>query len=302
VKTVLRAEIGQAAWDGFCDCDPRAWFWHRWGWLDYGMALGGQRMDVSFAVLNDNRIIALFPQIVEGERLTFEGEPGAWPLAPLRSLDGLPPFRPGSFRSCPLAENARLSRWGSVHVGWQSRVMNLRLSEAELHAGVRKSYKALINRGLQRYEIVIGTSETLALGYQAVHGASVGQIAPRPERTYELQWEWARDGFAFYVGARAQGASRQAVAPWVAFAYIFTYKGGAYYGSGPSVEPDVMHAVLWSAILEAKRLGFKRFEIGWLGHARDDKERAVEFFKAGFPGEDIPVYVMEVENAHRVSS
>jgi len=295
---IPRVRIGREKWNAFCDSHRGAWFWHRWEWIDYGLALGGGREDLSQGLLRDDRLIGIAPLIREKDRLSFEGEGLPLPLS--RGVMGfddieIPTVKGAVFRTCPLA--AYPEDLSTFTLGWWSCVIDLMQPEGALHAGVRRSYKALINRGLQHYQIFVDASPEIGEIYAALHTVSVGQIAPRPPRTYELQRDWLRDGLAFVVAARGGMAPHG----WAAAAYIFTYKDGAYYGSGPSVESDTMHAVLWTAILEAKRRGLKRFEVGWQGRARDEHERGIEHFKAGFGGRDEPVYVMEVTtNAHRV--
>lgn len=291
-----RSNIRRVAWDAYCDEHPEAWFWHRSGWLDYGVALGGE--DQSFAIVENDQIIGICSLLRESTGYGFEGEPLPWPLATnpeaaSRIIAGLSWKRSISdhvrFRSCPLATYIQpLKEREGVKIGWHSRLIDLTASEEILHASLRKSYKGLIHQAEDRYEFEIGSSFALYQAYRTLHESTVGQIAPRPARTYELQWEWLQAGFAFLVGARHLSQD------WAAFAYIFQYKDGAYYGSGPSAGDNIMHAVVWKAILEAKRRGLRHCEIGWQGHARDEKERAIEFFKAGFPGDNIPVYVMEI--------
>lgn len=284
----------EPAWDNFVLAHPRGWFWHTAAWLDYGVALGSGRENASFAVLDaSGAVVGVCPLIREGlppepGAYLFEGEPGAWPLAvDARALDAMAGELarrgiPARFRSCPLVDvSLPPAFWRESKALWRSRVVNLRPEYKELHAAVRRSYKALINAG-QKNSFVGGANA--GPEYEQVHRAALGS---RPDRTYALQSEWLRRSWAFVVGAAAEYQ-------WQAFAYVVVYKRRAYYASGPSLRRDLMHAVVWRAICEAKSRGCEAFELGWQGHAQAEKERHVELFKAGFGGTNVPVWVAEV--------
>lgn len=311
LTTVPRSAVLPFEWDAFVQRHPSGWLWHTDGWVEYGLAFGGDREDLSFAVLDGaGEVVGVCPLIREADRCAFEGEPGVWPLGigwkdevgnevAIEAvhdalIGGIRAAKvPASFRSCPLVQGPSGEFHSAVpvemRIGWRSRVLDLTQSVDALHAGLRKSYKNLISRGEKRYEILADHEGALDCEYEAVHRASVGRVAPRPAETYRMQARWVERHRAFLVGALAGGR-------WVAFAYVFVWKGGAYYGSGPSLEPSAMHAVVWRAILEAKALGCTRMELGWQGHAAptDTKEHGIEKFKRGFGGDDLPIWVMEV--------
>lgn len=279
------------AWDAFVERHRMGWFFHTSSWIQYEMARGDHDENLSFAVLDDDgRIVAVCPLLRQGDRCTFEGAPGPLPLhtscesasAAFGEVKRL--GISAAFRTCPLLPSPRTE---GFTVGWQSRVVDLAWSADWLHANLRKSYKALINKGEHDYQIVVDHDGDLDLDYKLVHLAAGAR--PRPAATYDMQERWIREGRAFLVGAVERWSRK-----WAAFAYIFTYKYAAYYGSGPSVVPGVMHAVLWRAILEAKAIGCEKIELGWDGHAKDKKGKAIEFFKAGFCKTTVPVYVMEL--------
>ena len=285
---IPRAKLPAAAWDAFVGAHRSGWFWHTARWLDYGLSLGGDRADLSFAVVNSaSQLVGLCPLIREGARGTFEGAPGAWPLlTPASRSHGV--FveieRHGldvRFRSCPVASPP--PHCDELAIGWSSRVLDLAPAPAVLHASLRKSYKALIN-AVPPHQIHVDDRGELMSAYQAVHRAVGGT---RPDETYQHQARWIDAGQAFLVGARHAGR-------WAAFAYVFFYKQAAYYGSGPSLAPNLQHAVVWRAIVEAKARGARVFELGWGPRAgNDDKDKAIAFFKQGFGGQDMPVWTMK---------
>ena len=305
-----RARVPVAVWDAFVLAHPCGWWWHTSGWLDYGLALGGDREDLSFAMGHEERgairnfdqesgtfefvrpvfrVLGLCPLIREGARCTVEGEPGAWPLmtSELASREMAWEFKrralPVSFRSCPLADAPNEPE--KLAIGWYSRVLDLTQDETVLHADLRNSYKQLVNNPVAAPFLMVDDHGDLAGPYEAVHRAAGGR---RPAETYALQAAWIKAKTAFLVGAHDHRTG------WMAFAYVFLYKAGAYYGSGPSLVPNVQHAVVWQAILEAKVRGCTRFELGWQGHARTEKERGIEMFKRGWGGSDVPIWVREI--------
>ena len=108
------------------------------------------------------------------------------------------------------------------------------------------------------------------MAYQHLHGeANGGQ--PRPDKTYDLQQQWIRQGNGMLVGCNA------------AFAFWILYEGGAYYASGPSVEKNVQHAVIWKSLELLKAQGIRLVELGQID-GETEKERNIGKFKAGFGG------------------
>ena len=290
------------AWDTMVAMHPCGWFWHTRGWLEYCAAFDGGNQNLSWVQSSQYmRVAGICPLVWSGGGLSGNGDPLAWPLAleagALHAmLDGIDQVASArcaahvAFRGSPLAAAPDVAPFlarGYQDVSWRSRVVDLTQSEEVLWRGLRKSYKPLIHKIEREWEIVADGTGELAGAYAAVHRQSrAGEQTPRPARTYEFPTEWIRNGHAFLVGAQGSNG-------WVAFAYVFLYKGGAYYGSGPSLVPNVQHAILWRAVLEAKRRGATLFELGWAGRSMDRKERAIEFFKAGFGGVEVPLVVVE---------
>jgi len=77
--------------------------------------------------------------------------------------------------------------------------------------------------------------------------------------------------------------------------FIYYNKHAAYYGIGCSLEGVNSHAIIWQAILHAKELGCKTFEMGeqvWTG---DEKLINISKFKRGFGGECYTRLILEKE-------
>ena len=162
---------------------------------------------------------------------------------------------------------------------WQTRVIDLTASEADLWRGVRKSYHALIHRVERHYGVGVWEPSGI-LTARALHDAEAGRET-RPMATWTLMQDWIRQSRGLLVGACHAGMP-------VGYAYFLVHEDWAYYASAASRVPDVNHALAWLAIKTLKARGVRQLELGWQGHATDDKGRALEFFKRGFGGVDVP--------------
>jgi hypothetical protein len=179
---------------------------------------------------------------------------------------------------------------------WGTRVVNLRSSKDVLWRGVRRSYHALINRQKERWVIVPCTPGDMG-AFRRLHVAAAGRET-RPAASWGLMAEWVGCGHLVVLGARTPAWTDPpagATDGWVGF--VGCERGGAwgYYGHSAAVVDDVTHALVWSAMLALKAQGVERFEVGWQGEATDDKGRAIEFFRRGFGGVDVPA--AEAEHA-----
>lgn len=166
---------------------------------------------------------------------------------------------------------------------WNTRVIDLRRSTAELWQDVRKGYRAVIRRVIQRPEIHL--REVNAVWFKkcrGLHGRVAGQT--RPPATWGHQARWLREG-----KARCWAVYRYRTL--VAFAYILTIERAAYYFSAAATVPDVSHVLQWHIITALKARGVIAYETGWQGEAQTEKGRQIEFFRRGFGGADVPARI-----------
>ena len=181
---------------------------------------------------------------------------------------------------------------------WNTRIIDLGLEERVLWRDTRKSYHSLINKATtggslrvhaERFSVVVSTV------CRTLHERAAGRVT-RSMRTWHLQREWVDNGRAVCMIANAD--SRDDTVPLVdrlrtvGFAYAVINGSWAYYFSGATVEDNVQHALQWRLILELKARGVTTYEIGWQGHAEDEKGKAIEFFKRGFGGADVPAVLI----------
>lgn len=172
---------------------------------------------------------------------------------------------------------ARLLREAS----FMTRVIDLKVSSEQLWEGVRRSYHAPINRLLKdrRFNVKVTTKIDEA---HALHAAQAGRET-RPQGTWDIQHGWLLQGRAFLFGGYRDGVM-------VGFAYIVNDDTDwHYYFSAASSEPNVQHAIQWTALRWLHRRSRSRYyEMGWQGEATDVKGKNIEFFRRGFGGEDKP--------------
>ena len=264
-----------------------------------------------FRAERTSRLVAICPLFLEereGVRsFTMEGHPGLMPLGKIEGeniieatsdafdlqvdlisrIDMLATqhgVRRVAFRNSPFYNNWITSRsWSDI--SWHTQILDLTQSEAALHAGIRKSYKALINQVARTHEIVVDAKGDLLKAFKRLHFGEAGRQT-RPDRTWEIQREWCEAGNGLIVAAMRWNVA-------VACTYWILYKGCAYYASSASINPNVTHTLVWRAMLELKARGVKQLEMGWLDYDKSDKGQGIARFKAGFGGETVPVIAVE---------
>lgn len=160
---------------------------------------------------------------------------------------------------------------------WLTRVIDLDVDREYLWQGVRKSYRSLIRRASERYEIVYCASDVMS-AFERMHERVSGRQT-RSSESWRMMREWVQSGHLLLVGARDSDR-------WVAFAAFEIWHDWAYYGHAASEVRDVSHALIWAAMNELKSRGVRVLELGWQHEATDEKGRAIEFFRRGFGGRD----------------
>jgi hypothetical protein len=171
-----------------------------------------------------------------------------------------------------------------------SQIVDLTAPESQLRSQIRKSYKSLINWGIQYLQLrVLDHSNITAQAmeqFRLLHIEAAGRETRSP-RSWELQCEMIRQGEAFIVLGDMDGV--------LVTAALFVHSPKyCYYGvsAGKShlFEKPLGHAVLWTAILEARKIGCRHFELGEqyfpnLDTPPTPKELNISAFKKGFGGE-----------------
>lgn len=186
------------------------------------------------------------------------------------------------WRSSPLANDHNFEE-GSLYPGLrfeehQSQVIDLRTQK---WSDVRKSYCGLINHAQRRYIFY----NLFNIDYfQAVHRTAFGTV--RNDATYRIQDDWLKSCHAICLLAVNEETSASAAAAlWI------VYQGCAYFASAPSVEKNVMHAVIWKSLEVLKEQGVTLVEMGQIDGVTE-KEKNIGKFKTGFGGEAKPFTIL----------
>lgn len=194
---------------------------------------------------------------------------------------------PPEYKSSPLDDSHDFSDMTEDFVveRHKSRVVDLRLHGWN---DVRKSYRPIINSVRRLFTIgqcTVGSMDN----YRVLHREANGGYERDPG-TFIRQIKWLTTGEGLLVGA-ANSRGR-----FVSFAYWIMFRGNAYYMSGPSIEDNVQHAVIWQSLCHMKDMGIKLVEMGQVdGPGMTEKERKIAVFKRGFGGEDVPYIVVKRE-------
>ncbi|SVE22901.1 uncharacterized protein METZ01_LOCUS475755, partial [marine metagenome] len=173
-----------------------------------------------------------------------------------------------------------------------SIIIDLALDVPVLKSGIRKSYTSLINWGLRELEPRIFSAEELTWEhmdrFRQLHIREAGKET-RSETTWRRQFEMVQAGEAFVVLGYNKGE-------FVSAGLFFHSLTNCYYGVSASrrdlFEKPMFHALMWTAILHARTLGCRWFEVGeqyYPNHPSDHpsstKKMGISEFKAGFGGE-----------------
>jgi len=160
---------------------------------------------------------------------------------------------------------------------WQTRVVDLSLSEVEMWLGMRKSYRSLIRAAEKRYLIADGG----ALACRQIH-VEVAKCETRPSETWATMQVWIDQGNGLAMVAVDGGKAK-------GFVYCTIYGAWSYYFSSACLERNMTHALLWAAMRALKRQGVRWFELGWMDRNGDTlKDYGIAHFKRGFGGFDMP--------------
>lgn len=189
------------------------------------------------------------------------------------------------WKSSPLANDHDFSDVPDSYeiITRQTQVIDLSYPIATLWQGVRKSYHSIIHRANEQYDI---HRDPTIMPFRLLHHEAFGNV--RTEQTFMAQSQWMAQGYAMSVSAccdvRKGTQSRAAAAYWI------IYKGCAYYASGPAVEKNVQHAVIWKSLELLKARGIQLVEMGQID-GETTKEINIGKFKAGFGGRAVPFQI-----------
>lgn len=308
MKLVPARKVEREDWDAFVKQHPDGWFWHTYDWVLYqraylqavdaldvaGSVPTSVCVDASFAIIDESTrvVLGLVPLFVKDGIGDVDGRP-----APIYVHDSV--AKSAAPLVADMAHRIGLKRWVTsnrpTYAGRQkiappcTRVIDLAQSEQELWKSVRHSYRSLIHNGERAftpnwYQENAGWAVFIA---QMTHAEAAGRVT-RSQETWNLMRQWVDAGHAFVVLGQSKGTVR-------GYAYVICYKDWAYYASGASLEPNVSHAIQWSAIRCAAQRGINHYEVGYLPDNPTEKDLNIQKFKSGFGGIDWPVRISNVQ-------
>lgn len=172
-----------------------------------------------------------------------------------------------------------LLRKGARAEPYYTQIIDLTQSIESLHQEVRKSYTSLINARLSNTQIFDSKSPDLEVVFSAFKELYYLKVEkPRPPETWDVQLEMIRANEAF-ISADIEEKILFSAGLFLHNEYY------CYYGVGKSLGHNKAHSVIWRAILHAKNLGLKKFEIGQIIFYGASKEVGISLFKSGFGGQ-----------------
>lgn len=172
-----------------------------------------------------------------------------------------------------------------------TQLIDLGASETQLHTKLSKSFRWNVNWGRKNLtlRVVEGASSAPAdmTRFKTLHKEASGRQT-RPEASWDRQFDMLRGNEAFAVFAEMDGEMVSAALFPVSQSYCF-------YGVSASdrtlFDKPMSHAVIWEALLHARNLGCRWFEMGeqvFPGQSKpgpSEKELGISTFKRRFGGD-----------------
>jgi hypothetical protein len=173
-----------------------------------------------------------------------------------------------------------LLRHGHKARPYYTQIIDLTKTEEELHADLRKSYKNLCNKDFGGIDNALGVLRKL---HYEMHRRQT-----RSNETWHIQSKIISMQQAFISIQEENKAA----------CLIYHNQHTAYYFSGASKRDANSHPCLWRAILFAKDLGCKTFEMGEQVFNGDPKLINISKFKRGFGGTCQTRLILEKRNGY----
>lgn len=169
---------------------------------------------------------------------------------------------------------------------WTTRVVDIRPDPALLWRSMRRSYRALVHRAQRECDIIVWSrptapNETWIREFKQMHFAEAGRQT-RSDETWDIMCRWLDTGDALLIGAARRDPQK-----WGAFAYFAIHQHVAHYFSAAASMQNLNHALIVNAIGALRFAGVWYLDLGWQGHATDEKGRNIEFFRRGCGGVDM---------------
>ena len=182
---------------------------------------------------------------------------------------------------------------GAVATPHFTRVIELSSSGKDLYQQVRKSYKSLINWGGENLSIKLYDQQSIQKkdmnSFRQLHINTAGRET-RSRKTWDLQYEMVCCGEAFLFFGELE---KELVTAALFLCSPMYCVYGVSASNRDMFDKPLSHALLWNAILHAKKIGCSILEMGDLQYPRQgdpvptQKELGITTFKKGFGGQTL---------------
>jgi len=318
-------------WDKFCLESDDAWFWNTSGWLEYTLNYKPEFKpeSKSFIVINNQNIVAICPLILETynnvKEFSYGGGFGPTPafannmakkfkkkvtklvfkeIERLANENNVKRTRlkfsilNKSFIETKQQKFNYLMKFGYLDNSINTLIIDLDKPLEDLRLNVRHGHDSDIDRAsiFLKAEIFDKSNLTKKIfeEYVQLHHKAAGRVT-RPKITFDLMYEWIKEGKGFLIGAKKEGK-------YVGFSYFNLFKNNVYYSSSCN-DPDetlpVAHFIQWAAIKWMNEKKYRFYEVGWqvyknsLTDFYSKKEVDIGRFKRGFGGFTVPLFMGE---------
>jgi len=174
------------------------------------------------------------------------------------------------------------------------QIVDLNASEEQILRNVRKSYKSLINwgKGHLKLTVIAGdqVSDQKMEDFRQLHIQVAGRET-RSQETWQVQEKMIRNNEAFAVFGVLDGELVTAALFPLSPQYCIY---GVSASNRDQFDNPLSHAVIWEAILHARKVGCQFFELGLIHFPNisdippTPKEMSISMFKHGFGGRSEP--------------
>jgi hypothetical protein len=307
----LTPEVAEE-WDKVVQSSPDGWCFSLASWLEMVTPIWGMEQ-LSFAVSEGENLVAVMPLhwLPSAHRLSSSGWGHGGPAVQaqkssaersrlwcycLEHVDKLAAqlgAQQIDVSISPLTLSSIRNEWGVsplVEYGFQdvsgiSQVIDLRLTNDELWAGLKKDARYEIQRAVKAgYSVDVVEWPSFVREYYEVHVENYlrTKVTPHPIEYFQGIADQSKRNFVLRVGRAADGAA-------VAFHNTACFGDGAMYHTGCSrsshLKSGINYLLFWEAIIGAKSAGQIWYEAGEIyPEARSGKQYGLSMFKQKFGG------------------
>ncbi|EFO33989.1 hypothetical protein TRICHSKD4_0593 [Roseibium sp. TrichSKD4] len=316
-EVITRSDITQVKWDKLVCGSPDGWVFSLWGWQELILAVPRWGLeDYSFGVMSAGQLIAVVPLQYNpsAAALMSSGWSGSGPIlkAGISAKQRTSTLRyivdhcERLARACgaskviyavsPVTQTSLCQSWG---VNWfemlgmrdtsrLSQVIDLSQTENQLWSNLSNLAKRKIKKSKKHgYYVERVNWLDHVEKYYEIHTQTYQRtgVVPHPKEYFAgIASNLANDGYSILFRALDSEGNT------CAFHNMARFQEGAYYHTGCSTptaaEAGGNYMLFWNAMLEAKKIGVRWFDAGWIfPHGASEKQKGLTHFKTRFGGQ-----------------